>query len=104
MRYPVVLLIPALVIGVSLYSTATPQTVEPSEKGEALYAQWCQDCHGTSGRDFIERSWKLGSRDEDIARVIREGHELLGMPAYNETLERGGGRFTHSLCLGSGSL
>ena len=88
MRYPVVLLIPALVIGVSLYSTATPETVEPNEKGEALYAQWCQDCHGNSGRDFIGRSWKLGSRDEDIARVIREGHELLGMPAYNETLNK----------------
>ena len=56
MRYPVVLLIPALVIGVSLYSTTTPETVEPSEKGEALCAQWCQDCNADSGRDFIERS------------------------------------------------
>ena len=86
MRYPIVLVIPVLVIGVSLYSSATPETVEPSEKGEVLYAQWCQDCHGNSGRGFIGRSWKLGSREEDIARVIREGHELLGMPAYDETL------------------
>ena len=86
MRYPVVLLIPALVIGISLYSSTKAEVAQPDPSGEALYTQWCQDCHGLAGRDFIDRTWKLGSRDEDIARVIREGHELLGMPAYGETL------------------
>ncbi len=86
MRYPAILLIPAFVIGISIYSSTQTETPVAEPSGEALYTQWCQDCHGIEGRDFTQRSWKLGSREEDIARVIREGHELLGMPAYGETL------------------
>ena len=46
------------------------------------YTQFCSSCHGPEGRDFVGRDWKLGSTAEDVERVIRDGYELLGMPAY----------------------
>lgn len=50
------------------------------------YTQWCASCHGPDGRDFVARAWKLGSTSDDVARVIREGYPLLGMPGYGEVL------------------
>jgi hypothetical protein len=70
---------------VARYSFLTEYKPEPA--AQELYSEFCQDCHGKSGRDFINRSWKLGSTKEDIERVIREGNEFLGMPAYGDALE-----------------
>ena len=54
---------------------------------KASYTQFCSSCHGPEGRDFVGRTWKLGSTPEDIERVIREGYELLGMPAYGDVMD-----------------
>ena len=43
----------------------------------------------SEGRDFVDRDWKLGSTADAVRRVIEEGHELLGMPAYGSTLSAG---------------
>ena len=51
------------------------------------YTAFCSGCHGPEGRDFVSRTWKLGSTQADIARVIREGNELLGMPAYGDVMD-----------------
>jgi glucose/arabinose dehydrogenase len=56
--------------------------------GGEVYAQYCASCHGADGRDFIQRSWKLGSRAEDLKRVIANGSSLLGMPAFGEVLSQ----------------
>ena len=53
----------------------------------ASYTKFCSSCHGPEGRDFVGRTWKLGSTPEDIERVIREGYELLGMPAYGDVMD-----------------
>jgi glucose/arabinose dehydrogenase len=83
---PIVLLTISFVfVVVARYSFLTEYKPEPA--AQELYSEFCQDCHGKSGRDFINRSWKLGSTKEDIERVIREGNELLGMPAYGDALE-----------------
>ena len=59
---------------------------QDSSAAPASYTQFCSSCHGPEGRDFVGRTWKLGSTPEDIERVIREGYELLGMPAYGDVM------------------
>ena len=60
---------------------------QDSSAAPASYTQFCSNCHGPEGRDFVGRTWKLGSTPEDIERVIREGYELLGMPAYGDVMD-----------------
>ena len=60
---------------------------QDSSAAPASYTQFCSSCHGPEGRDFVGRTWKLGSTPEDIERVIREGYELLGMPAYGDVMD-----------------
>ena len=85
MRYPAVLLIPVGIVAASLLLTSGATEDDASSTPEA-YTQWCSSCHGADGRDFIGRSWKLGSAPEDVERVIRDGYPLLGMPAYGGEL------------------
>lgn len=82
------ILIPAAIIGITLYVNLpmpTPSTEEVSAS-PSVYAKYCKDCHGTNGRDFLERNWKLGSRKIDIQNVIKKGYPLLGMPEYESVL------------------
>ena len=58
--------------------------VDAGSKTPVTYNKYCSSCHGPAGRDFVGRTWKLGSTEADVSRVIREGYELLGMPAYGE--------------------
>ena len=58
-----------------------------SSSAPTSYTQFCSSCHGPKGRDFVWRTWKLGSTAEDIERVIRGGYELLGMPAYGDVMD-----------------
>ena len=60
---------------------------QDSSAAPSSYTQFCSSCHGPEGRDFVGRTWKLGSTPEDIERVIREGYELLGMPAYGDVMD-----------------
>lgn len=83
MRYPFVLLLPVGIVAAALgWTDSTPSESTAPE----AYTQWCSSCHGPEGRDFIDREWKLGSTADAVRRVIEEGHELLGMPAYGSTL------------------
>ena len=83
MRYPLILLLPVAIVASTLgWKESTPSEPLAPE----IYTRWCSSCHGQKGRDFIDRKWKLGSTAEAVRRVIQEGHELLGMPAYGSTL------------------
>jgi len=99
MHHPLNLLIAAGTVASSLaflsLPASVPETLHSSseidlsalqngDKGAELYAQWCASCHGLNGRDFIQRTWKLGSQQADIERIIRNGYALLGMPAYGQ--------------------
>lgn len=98
MRYPTMLLIPIAIVGAalilgnensndSLHAEAPrSEPISNEAASPALYQQWCSSCHGPDGRDFRDRSWKLGSRSEDFERIIRDGYPLLGMPAYGNAL------------------
>ena len=56
------------------------------------YAQYCAVCHGEEleggglGPSLVDGEWVHGSRDEDIARVIREGVEEEGMVGFKGVL------------------
>ena len=83
MRYPLVLLLPVGIVAVSLgWIDSTPSESPAPE----AYTQWCSSCHGAEGQNFVDRDWKLGSTADAVRRVIEEGNELLGMPAYGSTL------------------
>ena len=86
MRYPLVLLLPVGIVAAALGWTDSTPSESPAPEA---YTQWCSSCHGPEGGDFIDRDWKLGSTADAVRRVIEEGHELLGMPAYGSTLSAG---------------
>ncbi|MEE9163023.1 MAG: c-type cytochrome, partial [Candidatus Neomarinimicrobiota bacterium] len=71
--------------------------------GQALYGEYCRDCHGSGGagdgrlayllypkpRDFTSKLFKLRSTatgempaDEDLAKTLRNGMPGTGMPAF----------------------
>ena len=84
------LLILGAALGIVAMSTSWMVRVavdQDSSAAPASYTQLCSSCHGPEGRDFVGRTWKLGSTPEDIERVIREGYELLGMPAYGDVMD-----------------
>ena len=83
MRYPLVLLLPVGIVAVSLGWIDSTPSESPAPKA---YTQWCSSCHGAEGQNFVDRDWKLGSTADAVRRVIEEGNELLGMPAYGSTL------------------
>ena len=74
---------------VSMSSSWIDRVADDQDSSDAptSYTQFCSSCHGPDGQDFVERDWKLGSTPEDIERVIREGYELLGMPAYGDVMD-----------------
>lgn len=57
----------------------------------AFFTNNCALCHGINlqggtAPSLLTNSWKHGSDDESIARVIRDGDALKGMPSWKETL------------------
>ena len=57
----------------------------PTRTPEANYAEFCASCHGAKMDAFVDRRWKYGSSNEDIAKAIKVGYEDDGMPAYDVT-------------------
>ncbi|KAF0095296.1 MAG: glucose sorbosone dehydrogenase [Puniceicoccaceae bacterium 5H] len=59
---------------------------------DRVYQQYCATCHGDDlqggmGTSLVDDEWAYGGTDADIARVIREGLPLKGMPAFGEQLD-----------------
>ena len=84
------LLIFGAALGIVAMSTSWIDRVaddQDSSSAPTSYTQFCGSCHGPEGRDFVGRTWKLGSTAEDIERVIRDGYDLLGMPAYGDVMD-----------------
>ncbi len=56
-------------------------------QGKALYNEYCASCHSKNVKDFIDReNWVYGDSRSDIFKVVKEGADLDGMPAYAEAL------------------
>jgi putative heme-binding domain-containing protein len=70
----------------------TPKDQAALEEGQALFRGLCSGCHGGAGRggkgpDLTDNRWIHGDKDEDIARVIREGVPKTTMKRLGESLK-----------------
>jgi len=72
--------------------TPTPEERAALEEGQALFRGLCSGCHGGAGRggkgpDLTRGRFMHGNKDEDIARVIREGVPKSTMKKFGESLK-----------------
>jgi mono/diheme cytochrome c family protein len=78
---------------------AVPYTRESIEKGRALYANLCTECHGRDGKSLVDvisdatdltepDLYRNGSSDAAIDQSIRDGAGS-GMPPYGSRLKSG---------------
>src|SRR5262249_54372553 len=70
----------------------TPEQQAALEEGQALFRGLCSGCHGGAGRggkgpDLTRGRFMHGNKDEDIARVIREGVPKTTMKKLGESLK-----------------
>jgi putative heme-binding domain-containing protein len=71
----------------------TPEDRAALEEGQALFRGLCSGCHGGAGRggkgpDLTRGRFMHGNKDEDIARVIREGVSKTTMKKLGESLKQ----------------
>lgn len=62
---------------------------QPVERVDALWQMHCAACHGSdmqggAAESLLNGNWNYGERDEDLARIIRDGNEDQTMPGFGE--------------------
>lgn len=72
--------------------TRTPEQQLALEEGQAMFRGLCSGCHGGAGRggkgpDLTDTRWIHGDKDDDIAKVIREGVPKTTMKKLGEALK-----------------
>ncbi len=73
-------------------ASAQKKDIERSiERGQALYVEYCESCHGVNmeggqAPTMADDIWVYGGTDADIRRVIKEGLEEAGMPAFDDVI------------------
>lgn len=69
-----------------------PIGVEVPNDVKDVYANFCASCHGAeleggSGSSLIDDVWKYGADDVSLAKSIREGYPINGMPSFGALLD-----------------
>jgi len=72
-------------------ATADPVAKLSVERGQTLYGQYCESCHGVGlsggqAPSMADDNWEYGDTDADILKVITNGIEDVGMPAFGSDL------------------
>jgi glucose/arabinose dehydrogenase len=72
-------------------SALTTAAAAPGRDAGALYAELCANCHGPQleggkGGGLRGNPWKHGGDDASLARSIREGFPVTGMPGFGHAL------------------
>jgi mono/diheme cytochrome c family protein len=70
-------------------------TAVPQERAQELYTANCQSCHGPAGKGspiikgsaFVKRTWKHGTREEDMVKTITDGVPGTMMLPFKERLK-----------------
>ncbi|WP_051279714.1 PQQ-dependent sugar dehydrogenase [Hellea balneolensis] len=62
-----------------------------TERGAALYAEFCESCHGVNmeggmAPSMADESWAYGGTVADIRRIVTQGLEEVGMPAFGDVI------------------
>jgi putative heme-binding domain-containing protein len=70
----------------------SPEELAVLAEGQAMFRGLCSGCHGGAGRggkgpDLTRGKFRHGNKDEDIARVIREGVAKTTMKKLGESLK-----------------
>jgi putative heme-binding domain-containing protein len=78
--------------GESKLKELTPEEKGTLAEGQALFRGLCSGCHGGMGRggkgpDLTDNRWLHGDKDEDIARVIKNGAPGTTMKRLGESLK-----------------
>ena len=63
-----------------------------TERGQAIYAEYCESCHGADmaggqAPSMADNNWEYGGTDADIRRIVTEGLDEAGMPAFGEVIQ-----------------
>ena len=63
-----------------------------TERGQAIYAEYCESCHGADmaggqAPSMADDNWEYGGTDADIRRIVTEGLDEAGMPAFGEVIQ-----------------
>lgn len=89
MRLPAA--VPCALIAASLVVPLSGQT-PPRKNVAQIYTEICANCHGAQleggqAPSMLDDQWTTGrGRDEDLARIIREGALERGMPAFHSLM------------------
>jgi len=73
-----------------------PDPAELSVKrGEVIYAEYCESCHGVDmaggqAPSMADDNWEYGGKDEDIRRIVAQGIDEAGMPAFDDAISAEG--------------
>ena len=81
-----------------LFSACQAATAQKNEtdfaidRGRAIYAEHCESCHGvdmTGGQapSMADDNWEYGGTNADIRRIVAEGLEEAGMPAFGDVIQ-----------------
>lgn len=74
--------------------SAQAQNPTPKKEVSKVYAEYCSGCHGKNMEggqtdSMLDDVWKHGGDDSSLARIIRDGYELNGMPGWKNELSEG---------------
>jgi glucose/arabinose dehydrogenase len=77
--------------GEPLIEVDTPETPNPFaafDSAKVTYASYCAGCHGAQMQAFVDRKWKHGNSDAQLAMSIANGYDDAGMPAFGQVLAK----------------
>jgi len=65
------------------------------KRGEVIYAEYCESCHGVDmaggqAPSMADDNWEYGGKDEDIRRIVAQGIDEAGMPAFDDAISAEG--------------
>ncbi|NBC83144.1 MAG: PQQ-dependent sugar dehydrogenase [Bacteroidetes bacterium] len=59
---------------------------QPSTPEEKHYQYYCAGCHGVNLNEFVNKDWMFANNPEEIAQIIKQGEDEMGMPAFGKAL------------------
>lgn len=62
------------------------------DRGQVIYTEHCESCHGANmeggqAPSMADEIWEYGGTNEDIRRIVTEGLEDVGMPAFGDLIQ-----------------
>ncbi len=83
--------VPLLFLSLVSATAGSTPAGSPTRNATALYAELCANCHGADlqggkAGSLLDQNWRHARDDAGLAKVIREGVIVSGMPAFDVSL------------------